>query len=189
MNKPIPIQFSDEELAVYKRRKELSSAVDLVKSQFEWIPSVACTIKAYGNYTDDRGCKKSNILNQETIPRFKKGIDIAVSETRREFDYQFGCVFFEGGSYEYETSYHLHGIIECPEDPKLKQTFLSVLKRKVVCQVTKWIRTNGTLEVPVWFEELNGIEKYAHYCQRPEDGKSGNEKICFDMKSHYIPRT
>ena len=189
MSREIPIQFSDEELAVYKRRKEQSSAVDLVKSQFELIPSVACTIKAYGNYTDANERRRTNILNQATIPRFKKGIDIAVSEARRQFDYKFGCIFFEGGSYEYGTSYHLHGIIECPEDAILKQTFLSILKRKVVHQVTKWIRTNGTLDVPVWFQELSGIEKYAHYCQRPEDGKSGNEKICFDMKSHYIPKT
>lgn len=187
MSRAIPIQFSDEELAIYKQRKELQSAVNLVRSQFEPIPSVACTIKAYGDYTDANGRRRTNILNQESIPRFKKGIDIAVSETRREFDYQFGCVFFEGGSREYGTSYHLHGIVECPDNRLLKKAFLSVLERKVVHQVRKWLRTNGSLTVPVWFGELNSVGEYTNYCQRIEDGKTGNDKICFDMKSHYIP--
>jgi len=187
MNKPIPIEFTASELCNYKRKQAQQLTVELIQRRFENLVCAACTVKAYGDYTTVNGCRITNILSERAIPRLKKGVDIAVSETRREFKHFFGCVFFEGGSREYGTSYHLHGILECPSDMALRTKFFLVLRRKIAHQVRKWINTNGTLTVPIWIAEMNSIEKYTSYCQRIEGGLGGIDKICFDMKSSYMP--
>ena len=169
---------------------EVINRFDLTKS------GLVATFKVYGQYKDDLGTRR-NLVNQFSIPRFKRAVDYSISEIKREVGSPFVFVPVRGGSKSQQVSFHIHALIECPSSMSTTQ-FETKIDHKFRNHISKLFKSSAIV-TDVWVSELSKtmLRKYLRYTVRKEedqisdvvDGSTfGDDKILTDMKSFYFEK-
>ena len=157
---------------------------------FEKTEGYICTFKVEGKYLDENKTYR-NVVNVNTIGKFQKSIDRTICETRNTVKSKFRFVPYAGGDKSNQTSYHIHGLIELPNqtDPI---NFRQMIQNKFQRHIVKIFNSREPIKGKVWFEKIvpNALFGYSKYSVRSENNYAtadfGDEKVLVNMSSFYL---
>lgn len=157
---------------------------------FEKTEGYICTFKVEGKYLDENKTYR-NVVNVNTIGKFQKSIDRTICETRNTVKSKFRFVPYAGGDKSNQTSYHIHGLIELPNqtDPI---NFRQMIQNKFQRHIVKIFNSREPIKGKVWFEKIdpNVLFGYSKYSVRSENNYAtadfGDEKVLVNMSSFYL---